>query len=198
MEIKHVHVYGINETLSYARFPMLPLDKPELAFQEEAEGKTLGRAKRLGNTPIGSGHDNFLKGITVVFDVNFTNKVWVQAERYHWFEIISSMSTVHALTKTRVDESMFSEYTDKVIVDRLIEIQQTYTKNPTKDNLLRLLYSCPAGITVRAGITTNYRQLKTIYEQRHNHVLPEWREFCQFLLTLPHFKEWCVPMKGAA
>ena len=198
MEIKHVHVYGINGTLSYARFPMLPLDKPELAFQEEAEGKTLGRAKRLGNTPIGSGHDNFLKGITVVFDVDFTNKVWVQAERYHWFEIISSMSTVHALTKTRVDESMFSEYTDKVVIDRLIEIQQTYTKNPTKDNLLRLLYSCPAGITVRAGITTNYRQLKTIYEQRHNHVLPEWREFCQFLLTLPHSAEWCVQTKGAA
>lgn len=198
MEIKHVHVYGINETLSYARFPMLPLDKPELAFQEEEGNKTLGRAKRLGNTPIGSGHDNFLKGITVVFDVDFTNKVWVQAERYHWFEIISSMSTVHALTKTRIDESMFSEWTDKVIIDRLIEIQQMYIKNPTKDNLLRLLYSCPAGITVRAGITTNYRQLKTIYEQRHNHVLPEWREFCQFLLTLPHFAEWCVPMKGAA
>ena len=198
MEIKHVHVYGIDETLSYARFPMLPLDKPELAFQEEEENKTLSRAKRLGNTPIGSGHDNFLKGITVVFDVDFTNKVWVQAERYHWFEIISSMSTVHALTKTQIDESTFCEYTDKVIINRLIEIQQTYTKNPTKDNLLRLLYSCPAGITVRAGITTNYRQLKTIYEQRHNHVLPEWREFCQFLLTLPHFAEWCVPTKGAA
>ena len=198
MEIKHVHVYGIDETLSYARFPMLPLDKPELAFQEEEGNKTFARAKRLGNTPIGSVHDNFLKGITVVFDVDFTNKVWVQAERYHWFEIISSMSTVHALTKTSIDESMFSEWTDKVIIDRLIEIQQTYIKNPTKDNLLRLLYSCPAGITVRAGITTNYRQLKTIYEQRHNHVLPEWREFCQFLLTLPHFSEWCVPTKGVA
>ena len=198
MEIKHVHVYGINETLSYARFPMLPLDKPEIAFQEEEGNKTLGRAKRLANTPIGSGHDNFLKGITVVFDVDFTNKVWVQAERYHWFEIISSMSTVHALTKTSIDESMFCEWADKVIIDRLIEIQKTYTKNPTKDNLLRLLYSCPAGITVRAGITTNYRQLKTIYEQRHNHVLPEWREFCQFLLTLPHFAEWCVPTKGVA
>ena len=198
MKIKHVHVYGINETLSYARFPMLPLDNPEIAFQEEEGNKTLGRAKRLGNTPIGSGHDNFLKGITVVFDVDFTNKVWVQAERYHWFEIISSMSTVHALTKTSIDESMFCEWADKVIIDRLIEIQKTYTKNPTKDNLLRLLYSCPAGITVRAGITTNYRQLKTIYEQRHNHVLPEWREFCQFLLTLPHFAEWCVPTKGVA
>ena len=192
MEIRNLNVYGIGKTLAYARFPMLPLDKPELAFQEEPDGKTEGRAKRLANTPIGSGHDNFLKGITVTFDVDFTNKVWVQAERYHWFEIISSMSTVHALTKTEIDESMFSEWTDKFIISRLIEIQQMYRNNPTNDNLLRLLYSCPAGITVRAGITTNYRQLKTIYEQRHNHVLPEWREFCKALLTLPYFKEWCT------
>ena len=192
MEIRNLNVYGIGKTLAYARFPMLPLDKPELAFQEEPDGKTEGRAKRLANTPIGSGHDNFLKGITVTFDVDFTNKVWVQAERYHWFEIISSMSTVHALTKTEIDESMFSEWTDKFIISRLIEIQQMYRNNPANDNLLRLLYSCPAGITVRAGITTNYRQLKTIYEQRHNHVLPEWREFCKALLTLPYFKEWCV------
>lgn len=192
MKIRNLNVYGIRETLAYARFPMLPLDKPELAFQEEPDGKTEGRAKRLANTPIGSGHDNFLKGITVTFDVDFTNKAWVQAERYHWFEIISSMSTVHALTKTQLDESMFSEWTDKIIINRLIEIQQTYHHNPTNDSLLRLLYSCPAGITVRAGITTNYRQLKTIYEQRHNHVLPEWREFCKALLTLPYFKEWCT------
>ena len=28
-------------------------------------------------------------------------------------------------------------------------------------------------------MTTNYRALKTIYSQRKNHRLPEWREFCE-------------------
>jgi len=38
-------------------------------------------------------------------------------------------------------------------------------------------------------ITTNYLQLKTIYRQRKNHKLPEWRIFCDWILSLPEFKE---------
>jgi hypothetical protein len=47
-------------------------------------------------------------------------------------------------------------------------------------------------------MTTNYRQLKTIYHQRKNHRLPEWREFCEWILTLPLFKALCIkePRRG--
>ena len=39
-------------------------------------------------------------------------------------------------------------------------------------------------------MTTNYSQLKTMYVQRHNHRLPEWREFCEYMKNnLPLFKE---------
>jgi hypothetical protein len=31
--------------------------------------------------------------------------------------------------------------------------------------------------------------LKTIYYQRKNHKLPEWREFCQWIEELPYFKD---------
>ena len=41
-------------------------------------------------------------------------------------------------------------------------------------------------------VTTNYLQLMNIYSQRHNHRLPEWREFCQELLELPMFKELLI------
>ena len=34
-------------------------------------------------------------------------------------------------------------------------------------------------------MTTNYRQLKTIYRQRKNHALPEWKAFCKWIETLP-------------
>ena len=37
-----------------------------------------------------------------------------------------------------------------------------------------------------ARLTTNYRSLKTIYSQRKNHRLPEWREFCEWIETLPY------------
>lgn len=42
------------------------------------------RQIKLANAPAGSGHDCFLKGIVVQFDLSFTNKAWVEAERYHF------------------------------------------------------------------------------------------------------------------
>jgi hypothetical protein len=35
-------------------------------------------------------------------------------------------------------------------------------------------------------MTTNYRQLKTIYQQRKAHRLPEWVSFCEWIESLPY------------
>ena len=51
---------------------------------------------------------------------------------------------------------------------------------------LGILYSNPCGFQLTAGMTTNYRQLKTIYHQRKNHRLPEWKLFCSWIETLPN------------
>ena len=61
-----------------------------------------------------------------------------------------------------------------------------------KDTYLEILYSNPCGFKLTAGMTTNYRQLKTIYYQRKTHRLPEWREFCAEIEKLPMFKELCL------
>lgn len=71
-------------------------------------------------------------------------------------------------------------------VQTLIDI---YNANPTNENYLAVLYNVPVGLKLTARVSTNYLQLKTIYKQRHNHRLPEWREFCQWLETLP-YHEW--------
>ena len=81
---------------------------------------------------------------------------------------------------------------DKDIVTALSKLIDEYKACPTDENYLKVLYNAPAGLRLTARITTNYQQLKTIYYQRNAHRLPEWREFCQWILTLPHFKELCV------
>ena len=43
----------------------------------------------LAHAKSGSGHDNFLKGIIAQFDLTFTIKAWTEAERYHFFDIVS-------------------------------------------------------------------------------------------------------------
>jgi hypothetical protein len=58
-----------------------------------------------------------------------------------------------------------------------------------KRKYLEILYTNPAGFELTARMTTNYRCLKNIYYQRRNHRLPEWREFCAWIETLPYAKE---------
>lgn len=192
LNIQDVHIYGLENAMDYARLPMLPLDDPMACHKPEDASRKDGRAKRLAGAPTGTGHDNFLKGIMVTFLVDFPVKVWVQAERYGFFNFISSMSTMHTLAKNPITRDMFQPYTDQGIIFAVQALWKQYQLEPTRENLLRLLYSTPCGLKVPGAITTNYQQLKTIYFQRKNHTLPEWREFCQWIETLPHFKEWII------
>lgn len=144
--------------------------------------------KNLGGSDIGSGHDNFLNGIVVQFDLTFSNKAWTEMQRYHFIDFVSSQSTVHCISKLNPYKQC-NKYVLESIKDTLVELTAIYNENPTPENYLLLLYNIPSGFELTARMTTNYRQLKTIYSQRKNHKLPEWREFCVWIESLPMFKE---------
>jgi hypothetical protein len=85
------------------------------------------------------------------------------------------------------------EYNNFEFVDEWPEDASKHNIEDLKKNkYLGILYSNPCGFKLTAGMTTNYRQLKTIYSQRKTHRLPEWREFCAWIETLPRFKELCL------
>ncbi|MBP3890558.1 MAG: hypothetical protein J6D29_00090 [Solobacterium sp.] len=194
--IANVNVYGLEESVKGSKYPMATdLTK----VNEDITATTV----RLANAPSGSGHDNFLNGVIVQFDLTFTNKAWVEAERYHFLDFISSQSTMHRITKFNLDEAYIS-YTDPRIIAIMKEKTNDYNelqndikqrkeegKDTTtleelaREKYLEILYSNPSGFKLTARMTTNYRQLKTIYFQRRNHRLPEWRAFCDWIETLP-------------
>ena len=176
--VNNVKIYGLENSFRVSKFPM------QVDINNCTEEFT-DKIKSLASCEKGSGHDNFLKGIVVQFDLSYTVKAWTEAERYHWFDIVSSQSSMHRISKMNYDECFCNYVTDntKTEMERLKEIYNNY---PTPENYLYLLYNCPVGLILTAGITTNYQQLKTIYSQRKNHRLPEWREFCKFIETLPY------------
>lgn len=177
-------MYGLTEALRRSKFPMATdISDCDEAFTE--------RARALGNAPMGSGHDNFLCGIVVQFDLTMTVKAWTEAERYHFFDIISSQSTMHRLAKFDLDKA-YSPYTDPRMQEIMRELIDRYNETKDREDYLRCLYSNPCGMKLTAGITTNYRQLKTIYGQRKDHRLPEWRAFCQWMESLPGFSQLCL------
>ena len=82
----------------------------------------------------------------------------------------------------------------KELVTEYNKFNDKYSEE-AKKQYLKCLYTNPVGMYLTAGMTTNYQQLKTIYQQRKNHRLPEWREFCKWCETLPHFMELCFNSK---
>jgi hypothetical protein len=124
-------------------------------------------------------------GIIVQFDLTFTLKAWPEAQRYHFLEFVSSQSTMHRITHFDPEEQC-NEYVHFGVISILKGLIDCYNADPTPENYLRVLYNIPTGFRLTARMSTNYRQLKTIYQQRKNHRLPEWRTFCEWIEELPH------------
>ena len=185
--VSNVKVYNLGNAVRGAKFPMA-LDTTKMT--NEIKPVTLS----LGNAKPASGHDCFLKGIQVVFDLKWTVKASVELQRYHFIDFVSSQSTMHRISKFDLD-GQYIKYVDQRIIDIMKEKQKAYNENPTKEGYLELLYSNPCGFQLTAEMTTNYLQLKTMYNQRKTHRLPEWQEFCKWCETLPYFSELCLGKK---
>lgn len=185
--IKNTEVYGLNKTFIASGNPM----RTEMADNtKEPTEKDIKRLINLSNTKIGEGHDNALNGIVVQFDLYAPLYMWKQLQRYHFLDFISSCSTMHCLSKFNVAEHCTKDV-DKDILNRYQYLLDKYNNSAekSKEQWRTLVASLPSGFILGATMTTNYRQLKTIYYQRKNHKLSEWHEFCSWCETLPMFKE---------
>ena len=189
--VSNVKIYDLDERIKASGYPMQT--SPSDLNNIEITDKDLKRTNALINASIvqNQAHIQFLTGIRVNFDLTFTNKAWVEAERYRFLEFVSSQSTMHRITKFNLDES-YNEYVDTRMIDIMKELVNQYNSDQTKENYLKVLYSNPCGFTLTARMTTNYRCLRNIYRQRKDHRLPEWREFCKWIETLPYAKEFLV------
>ena len=195
MRVDRVKVYDLEESLHASGYPM----RITTDFEEEEE-KALNRVAKLSRAADWVGaHDQALTGIRVNFDLTFSNKAWVEAERYRFLEFVSSSSTMHMITKFNL-KSQCNRYVDSRIIDIVQEKINEYNrlkalpKNEETTSLLRelyleILYNIPSGFELTARMTTDYRCLKNIWRQRRDHRLPEWREFCKWIETLPYAKE---------
>lgn len=197
--VSNAKVYGLDESIRRAKFPMR-------ADIEKATNKLTKGIAALAQSERGSGHDQWLTGVIVQFDLTFSNKAFIEAERYHFFDFVSSQSTMHRIASFDMGKC-YNEYVDSRIVEIMKEKVRSYNDyclslaasampqsqevlneiaQEKRKKYLEILYSNPAGCRITAGMTTNYRQLKTIHAQRKNHKLPEWREFCKWIETLPY------------
>lgn len=205
--VSNVDIYDLEKSILASGYPMRTII-PDRDITE----KDLARCKNLVNaTKTGNGaHAQFMTGIRVNFDLTFSNKAWVEAERYRFLEFVSSQSTMHRITKFDLD-NQYNKYVDSRIIEimkskvqeynKITDLRDSFPKDDQrredltewlKDAYLEILYSNPAGFMLTARMTTNYRCLRNIYMQRKDHRLPEWRAFCRWIETLPYAQELLI------
>jgi hypothetical protein len=187
-EIKNVKVYGLEESIIRSGYPMR-LGEPEMKTPTKDD---LKRAKSLGGCKPNSGHDNFLKGIIVQFDLRYPQYLTPQLQRYSWIDIVSSQSKMHKLSSLNDIAENCNNYVWQETIDKIneeIKLYNEYSGDDKRESFHRIISNLPMGFELWMGISTNYLQLKTIYFQRKTHKLDDWRVITNFIETLPLFRE---------
>ena len=190
IKVDNARVYGLEESIVASGYPM-QVNTEDMENVDLTE-KDYKRIKHLGNAVPGSGHDCFLKGIIVQFDLQVPEYIWRQLDRYHFIDYISSQSKMHRITKINLDSVCNRYVYDEVkeILKSIIDKYEAETDTDKKKELFNeIIANTPAGLMLTARMTTNYLQLKSIINQRSNHKMQEWRYLCDWFKTLPMLEE---------
>ena len=192
IKVDNVRIYGIEESIIASGYPM----QTETFNMNEInlKVKDLKRAMHLGNAVAGSGHDCFTKGITVQFDLQVSEYIWRQLDRYHFIDYVSSQSKMHRILKMDIDKAC-NKYVLDSTKETLKNLIDTYNREVSdlgkKELFNHVIANTPSGLMLTARMTTNYLQLKSIVNQRSNHKMQEWRLLCDYFKTLPMFDLVC-------
>ena len=176
MEITNTEVFGLYRAQESAGLPKLREGTPTIP---ECINK-------LGRASTGSGHDCFLKGIIVQARIKADHSFWIQWQRYHFQDIVSSSSKMHTILTGDVQ---FEDGTNGQIITMWNDLRDKCIENNTPENFQRLIMSTPMGMMLTADISTNYLQLKTTYAQRRTHKMASWNTYCDWIEDLPDFLE---------
>lgn len=128
--------------------------------------KAIKRSKLLCGK--GAGHDKFLRQIMMWVDINAPRFWWSEFDTYQHI-VRQSTSTMHTLKKGVKPEHF--EHPELVDIDYINDcISQGFSVEQMKAIL-------PESFLQRRMVTINYGSLWTIFQQRHDHRLPQWQQF---------------------
>jgi len=217
MKIENVEVFGFRSALTGMRNPMDSWDKSDSMFccydsrwgddlhilvpENPAIGpKDLELACKL--IKGGTEHRKFLRQIQIWFDITVPIYIWSELDTYKVCTVRNSCSTMHTLGLRDLTQDDFELGCDEEYLKHLNKFGEQYrnakaTKNISAMNSYRRAYKndLPSGFLQKATYSMNYETALSMYFQRRNHRLPEWREdnpgsICSMIRSLPYMKEF--------
>lgn len=148
-------------------------------------------------------HAKYRRMIAVYVDITAPLYWWKEFDTYKVGTVANSCSTIHKIAAkefTLEDFSCehlsnFSSHPEKVLDPLSILKSTIVTLNScrheyleTKDKFFwwQMIQLLPSSYNQKRTVMLNYEVLAGIYPMRKNHKLDEWREFCDWIETLPY------------
>lgn len=145
----------------------------------------------------GADHGKFARYINVTFDLSAPLYMLKEFDTYKVSTVANSYSTMHKLHSRDLNLDDFScDHLEELALENLedtIELINSYRKKyletKEKDYWWQMIQLLPSSYNQKRTIQLNYQVLWNMYQSRKNHKLDEWRKFCNWIETLPYFKE---------
>ena len=149
----------------------------------------------------GTEHRKFLRQIIINFVIEAPRYVWQEIDTYKVATVRNSCSTMHKLGHRPLTVEDFID--GEVLPDTLRELNrlgQEYREGGKKDYdvVRKMKRYLPEGFLQRAGYHMNYETAMSMFRQRKNHRLAEWRwtggtrivdgrqSICDWIFSLPY------------
>ena len=193
-----------------SNLPCPPNNNPIIVGKNDLKlMKTLAKA--------GTDHGKFLRMINVTMDITAPLYWWKEYDTYKVGTVANSCSTMHKIHDidfTLDDfsfEHLIKDYKQDCLIDEgeydgprnsldildgiinmLNKARDLYLETKDKKYWWQMIQLLPSSYNQKRTVQLNYAVLKTIYFARKDHKLDEWHTFCDWILSLPYFKEICV------
>ena len=153
----------------------------------------------------GTDHRKFMRMITVYLDITAPLYFWKEFDTYKIGTVANSCSTMHKIaakeftlddfshehlfhnvndTETWLDIDFFNVLDNTIFY--LNKARELYLKTKGKKYWWQMIQLLPSSYNQRRTVMLNYEVLANIYPMRKNHKLDEWRDFCEWIETLPY------------
>ena len=166
--------------------------------------KDMDLCKRL--IKAGSSDRKFMRMIHVQCDVIAPLYWWKEYDTYKVGTTANSCSTMHKIQDKEftLDDFSHEHLFDTCLLESIIndlniyryifdnyEDMPNYNRRYTKKEIWwQMIQLLPSSYNQMRTIDLSYETIFSIYHQRNNHKLDEWKEFCKWIKTLPYMKEF--------
>lgn len=207
IKMNNVEIFGWEAAIRGMRNPKNSWDKSDSYWTYIENPQTQQRAKfeffvgdedlklmkKLANA--GDDHGKYLRMINVTLDITAPLYFWKEFDTYKVGTVTDSCSTMHKIHAKEFTLDDFShehllpdealEFM-KHLVDGLNFYRNRYLQTKDKQYWWQLIQLLPSSYNQKRTVQLNYQVLKHMYHARKSHKLDEWRDFCEWIKTLPY------------